>query len=114
MDNILLEVQDVRNSSHLHVYEGAATLAELDPLLASRGFRRQYCEWNRWAKNVREINCLYANVAVAAGSKATEWLWATGNSLRARSMVSYGPEPPRHMDLVRRLKTSADAGARVQ
>ena len=54
IDNILLEVQDVRGPSPLQMYEGSASLLEIDPFLERRGFRRQYCEWNRWGKSVRE------------------------------------------------------------
>ena len=112
VDNILLEVQDVSNTSSLLMYDGAKGLAELDPLLASRGFSRQYCEWNRWARNVREMNCLYSNTRVGDG--VATWMWATGNSKRNSSMVSYARERPKgFFDLVNALRTSGDAGARV-
>jgi hypothetical protein len=52
------------------------------------GFRRQYCEWNRWTRALREVNCLYS----AAGSA---WLWATGNVQPQHSIVSYARAVPR-------------------
>lgn len=112
VDNILLEVQDVRNTSRLQMYDGAASLTELDPTLAYRGFRRQYCEWNRWAEQVREMNCLYSNTRSNA-PRRSGWLWASGNSQRARSMVSYSHERPGHLNVAHSLRTSSDAGARV-
>ena len=107
---MLLEVQDVPPSSPLAMYDGAPTLPALDALMAQHGFSRQYCEWNRWVTYYRELNCFYAN-ARRAGST---WLWATGNSQRAKSMVSYARDVPPFLDLVRQTRTSnASVGARV-
>jgi FkbM family methyltransferase len=112
VDNILLEVQDVLPSSDLLMYDGAATLQELDPQLAQHGFTRQYCEWNRWAKHVREMNCLYMNKRKGD----TAWMWATGNAQRGRSMVSYDRELPPFLGghvLARSLWSSNFTGERV-
>ena len=75
VDHVLLEVQDADEQSGLLVYQGAPALTQLDALLGSHGLRRQYCEWNRWATKVREINCLYSS------ERAASPLWATGNSI---------------------------------
>ena len=107
--NILLEVQDVRNNSKLSMYEGAPTLGALDAYLHSHGFRRQYCEWNRWTRQIREINCLYSNDALH-----DTWLWATGNSRRSDSIVSYVRRVPPFIDLVRHLHTSNFTGDRLR
>lgn len=95
VDNILLEVQDVPSSSPLQLYEGAPTLKDVDSFLGRQGFVRQYCEWNRWGKNVREMNCFFERV-----SRAHVYMWATGNSRRGQSMVSYDRKRPRHVELV--------------
>lgn len=108
VDNILLEVQDVRGSSKLQMYEGSASLVEIDPFLEQHGFQRQYCEWNRWGKNVREMNCLFSRV-----SGRPVWMWVTANGRRKQSMVSYDLERPKHFDFVRRLQTSTTAGIRL-
>ena len=60
VDNILLEVQDAAHDSRLVMYEDAPTVPELDMLLAAHGHIRQYCEWNVYTKELREINCLYS------------------------------------------------------
>ena len=66
VDNILLEVQDVSNTSSLLMYDGRqGKLGRARP--AARQPRLppcQYCEWNRWARNVREMTCLYSNTRV--------------------------------------------------
>ena len=108
VDNILLEVQDVHGPSRLQMYEGSASLVEIDPFLERHGFRRQYCEWNRWGKSVREMNCLFARM-----TGRPVWMWATGNSRRKQSMVSYGLKRPRDVDIVRKLWTSDTGGFRV-
>ena len=110
VDNILLEVQDVFNSSPLQMYEGAASLVDIDPFLEACGFRRQYCEWNKWGKRLREMNCLFSNTR---SPEPQSWLWATGNSRRARSVVSYLRERPRHLDVAFSLLTSNNSGTRV-
>ena len=91
-----------------HRYEGAPKLATLDSYLYAHGFRRQYCEWNRWMWRFREMNCLYANRALGG-----TWLWATGNSRKADSMVSYAQHMPPFVDLVRHLLTSNFTGERL-
>ena len=107
VDNVLLEVQDVSNHSRLLLYKGSPRISDLDESLGGVGFDRQYCEWNRWSKPIRELNCLYSNRR--AGSK---WLWATGNSQRSRSMVSYATRVPDFLDWVRQLNTSNFSGTR--
>ena len=107
VDNVLLEVQDVSNRSHLLLYKDSPRISDLDDTLAGVGFDRQYCEWNRWSKPLRELNCFYSSRR--AGSK---WLWATGNSQRSRSMVSYATRVPDFLDWVRQLNTSNFTGTR--
>ena len=107
VDNVLLEVQDVSNHSRLLLYKGSPRISDLDETLGGVGFDRQYCEWNRWSKPIRELNCLYSNRR--AGSK---WLWATGNSQRSRSMVSYATRVPDFINWVGQLNTSNFSGTR--
>ena len=111
VDNVLLEVQDAEEASGLLTYESSPSLTQLDELLASHHLRRQYCEWNAWAKNVREINCLYSSSHAAATR-----LWATGNFQHSGSMVSYDELPTsfvRPPQYLTQLKTSSFAGERV-
>lgn len=107
VDNILFEVQDVFNTSKLALYAGAPMLEDLNAFLSSLEFRLQYCEWNRWSKHIRELNCLYSR-------RQGIWMWATGNSRPARSMVSYDSDRPAHFDLVKHLHTLHFPGERIQ
>lgn len=106
VDNILLEVQDVVNTSALALYVGAPNLKYLNAFLSSLEFRLQYCEWNRWTKPIRELNCLYSR-------RQGIWMWATANSRPAHSMVSYDSPRPAHLDLVRHLQTLHFPGERI-
>lgn len=109
VDNILLEVQDATNTSGKLMYDGAPTVSEIDAALEGLGFSRQYCEWNRWTKSLREMNCLYAK-------PTSRWLWVTANTQAGKSMVSYEQALPsflRGTDLVRTLETSSFTGERL-
>ena len=102
----------------MQMYSGATSLPELDALLGVRGFRRQYCEANRWGRATREMNCLYSNSRLLARRGRGAWLWATGNSKAhrgqpLRSMVDYGASPPEHLRVLGRLVTSNFSGERV-
>jgi FkbM family methyltransferase len=107
IDNILVEVQDVVNTSSLAIYAGAPTLDELNAFFIKADFYLQYCEWNRWSKHIRELNCLYSR-------HNGTWMWATGNGRLNRSMVSYDSNPPDHLDLVKHLHTLYFPGERIQ
>ena len=64
VDNILLEVQDASNSSGKLMYEGAASLTELDGALSSNGlrFKRQYVTPYACARVHLRTRCLLACV----------------------------------------------------
>ena len=111
VDNILLEVQDVTTVSKLGLYEGAPGINALDSFLDTVGFRRQYCEWNKFTRQIREINCMYSNVR----KTNVTWLWATGNFKKDRSMVSYGKNGRNylHLDFVKQLQTATFLGDRM-
>ena len=110
VDNILLEVQDATHESNFGLYDGAPGIDELDQILATVGFRRQYCEWNRWGTQVREMNCFYSNTY----QRHATWLWATANFQGRRSMVSYGKTFPSflHFRVVNHFQTSTSIGDR--
>uniref|UniRef100_A0A7S2J2G9 Uncharacterized protein n=2 Tax=Haptolina brevifila TaxID=156173 RepID=A0A7S2J2G9_9EUKA len=96
----------------LLMYDGAPTIGEIDAALAASelGFRRQYCEWNRWTRHLREMNCLYSK-------PTSRWLWVTANAQGEKSIVSYDRALPNFLRwpaLPQTLETSSFAGERIK
>lgn len=94
VDHIFLEVQDLLpDESGSHLYNGSASLPQLDALLEGQGFERQYCEPNAWIPRfLHEVNCLYSSRSAARP------IWVTANGrliggARNRSIVSYDARP---------------------